>query len=500
MPASLLAGLEDDLRAFLQHGLIVDPWLAGLDKEFFDYDVQDQLAQEAAQLDVTYWQEPLRTQTLDAYPIPVRFGRTAAHEVLVSTAAIVAHERNGRIHVTPDIGAEATDRLHRFIAERSFGAVVRVYGVVTFSENHAAVRHYGAIPEEEFIRGKRHRPWVGYALDDELLAGIASNLLALEVQEGRRVVVQTAAGEAHYQEVRRILAASGYLARRLELIYLSQFNLFEGWDRQVAAMAPGALELRRAFTAFAELRTGMRLLEAGCGMASQTFEGGLWEAVGPEGSIVGIDPSPGMLERAQTKAKQRRAKNVRFLRAHAERLPMFRDGQFDASVGMSFLHLADAPTALAELRRVTHPGGLVAMEVACQAAFDQPWLRDWFQPIFQLAGKHSDDGTPALLPGRLPAEGEVSAWFRAAGFQDVNVVPHRADWVFRDAEASVAFVVQGISFFQRELELLPWQARLDMLEELKRRGARVCAETTLEERTLRWPVEFVKGTAPPAGA
>jgi SAM-dependent methyltransferase len=496
--ASILVGLEGHLRAFLAQGLIVDPWLAGLEKEFFEYDSQDQLADEAAQLAVDHWKEPLRTQTLDAFPAPIRMGRTAAHEILVSTSAAVAHERRGRIRVTPDFAAEAVSRVRRFIDERGFGALVRIYAVVTFVENHGAVRHYGAIAEEDFTRGLLHRPWVGYALDDELLAGIAGGVLAMEVRDGRRVVVQTAAGAAHYHEARQILDAAGYLERRLQLIYLSQFNLFADWDTQVAQMAPDALAGRRAFTAFAGIRAGMRLLEVGCGMATQTFEGGLWEAVGPGGSIVGADPAPGMLERAEAKAKQRHARNVSFRRAPAERMPMFRAGTFDAAVGTSFLHLTEAPRALVEMRRVTKPGGNLAVWSACQFSLDQPWCLEWFAPIIDLARQHGTRGLPPLLPGRFPVPGETARWFREAGLLNVETIAREVPWRLLDPDVSVAFLVHGVSLFQRELEMLPWKARQEVVEELKQRGRAVCADTTPETRTILSPTEFVKGTVPSA--
>jgi len=424
----------------------------------------------------------------------VWLGRTAAQEILTSTAAVVAHEWSGRIYVTPDVAAEAIARFRRYIAGRGFGGLVRVYAVVTFAENHGAVRHYPAgISEEDFVHGTLHRPWVRYDLDDELLAGLANGLYALEVRDDRRWVVQTAAGEEHYGEVRDILAAAGYLERRLQLIYLSQFNLFQDWDANVARMVPNALEQRREFTAFAGLAAGARVLEAGCGMATQTFEGGLWEAVGPSGSIVGIDPAPGMLKRAAAKARRLRAKNVTFVRARAERLPMFEDGEFDATVGTAFLHFADAPRAVRELCRVTRPGGAVTIAAGCRFPLDMPWFREWFAPIFDLARRH---GREVVL--HLHERGEVPRLFAEAGLQDVQVETRWPAWILLEPDVSVSFLVQGISFFQRELELLPWQARLDLIEELKRIGAKVCRETTAEERTLRTPVELVKGAVPPA--
>ncbi len=482
----------EDLRAFLTHGLIVDPYLAGLDQEFFEYDSQDVLAQEADQLALTHWREPLRTQVLGASPAPLRIGRSAAHEILISTAATIAHEWRGRVRVTIDVAAEAIQRVRRFIATRGFGALVLVYASITFTENHSAVRHYGAIAEEDFVRGKLHRPWVRYPLDDELLAGLAASVYALEVRNGQRVVTETAAGEVRYQELRQLLESSGYLARRLQLISLSQFNLFSDWDAQAATIAPAGGAYRRAFTAFTGIGPGIAVLEAGCGMASQTFEGGLWDAVGPGGSIVGIDPAAGMLERAEAKAKQHRAKHVRFLRARAEDLSMFSDGVFDAAVGFAFLHFTDGPAALRELRRVTRPGGIVAVGGPCQLALDMPWFLEWFRPLLDLTHQHGAILQP--LPGRIPASGEMRVWFAEAGLRDVVVDAFTGDWILTDPAVSVAFLIQGLSFFQQELELLPWQARQELLDELQQRGATICARTTPEERTLHWPTEFVKGT------
>jgi hypothetical protein len=48
------------------------------------------------------------------------------------------------------------------------------------------------------------------------------------------------------------------------------------------------------------------------------------------------------------------------------------------------------------------------------------------------------------------------------------------------------------------VELLPWAARQELLDELKRRGEAICARTSPEERTILNPTEFVRGTVPPA--
>lgn len=491
-----LPDLADDLRAFLAHGLILDPYLAGLTREHFEEDSQQLLAQEAAQLAVRHWREPLIGESLGTRPAPTRLGRTATHEVLTSSAAALAHERKGHIHVTRDIAQEALARLQRFVAARGFGALVGIYGAVTFAENHGAVRHYeasGGISEQDFTSGLLHRPWVEYSLDDELLAGLAEGTYALALHDGQRVVLHTVEGERHYQDVRRLLEESGYLERRLQLIYLSQFNLFRDWDANVARLAPKALDERRAFTAWSDLPVGAKVLEVGCGPASQTFEGGLWQAVGPTGTIVGLDPAPGMLERARTKLKQYRARNVQFVLGRAEHMPMFRNGEFDAAIGVAFLHFTDVPRALLELRRVTRPGGVIAVVTACRFPLTADWFREWFAPIFELAGQHQ---TPVRQ--LLHEPGEIPRRFAEAGLQDVHTELRQVPWTAIDPEITVAHLLEGVSFFQAEVEVLPWQARQDLLEELKRRGEEICARTSPDERTILSPAEFVKGTVPAA--
>lgn len=486
------------LRAFVEAGLILDPWLAGLGEDYFAFGSQELLYNTAAALAAQHWREPLISKSMGTTPMPERMAQTAAHEILVSTAAAVSHEQRGKLHIAEEEATAAITRLHSFIQAHDFGAVVQVYGLLTFVENHIAVRHYGGMPVDEFVRGRRHRPWVRYSLEDELLLGVATGMYALAIRRGQRWVAETTEGERQYQEARQVLEASGYLARRLQLITLSQFNRFTDWDAQVAKIAPAGAGYRQRFTTFLGLQPGMAVLEAGCGMASQTFEGGLWDAVGPTGSIVGIDPSVGMLERAQAKATQRQVTNVRFVRTQAEDLSMFADGAFDAAVGLAFLHFADAPAALGELRRVTRPGGAVAVGGPCQLALDMPWFADWFRPLLDLAQRHGGASVLQPVQGRIPAAGEMRQWFLADGLQDVVVDAFTGDWVLADPAVAVPFLIQGLSFFQRELELLPWQARQELLEELRQRGAAVAARTTPRERTLHWPAEFVKGTVPPA--
>jgi demethylmenaquinone methyltransferase/2-methoxy-6-polyprenyl-1,4-benzoquinol methylase len=76
--------------------------------------------------------------------------------------------------------------------------------------------------------------------------------------------------------------------------------------------------------------------------------------VGAGGSLVGLDPSAGMLGEA-------RALGVPLVRAVGERLP-FHDSAFDfASMGFALRHVADLEALFSEMRRVLRPGGRVCV-------------------------------------------------------------------------------------------------------------------------------------------
>ena len=100
---------------------------------------------------------------------------------------------------------------------------------------------------------------------------------------------------------------------------------------------------------------GERVLDVGCGPGY--FARMLAEAVGPEGSVVGIDAAPEMTAYAGRKA--RHLPNCRFQPGSAESLP-FPDSEFDLVVSSLVMHhLPDdaRQRAVGEMRRVLRPRG-----------------------------------------------------------------------------------------------------------------------------------------------
>jgi ubiquinone/menaquinone biosynthesis C-methylase UbiE len=104
------------------------------------------------------------------------------------------------------------------------------------------------------------------------------------------------------------------------------------------------------------LRPGLRLLDVGCGPGSITT--GVAAAVAP-GVTVGIDLQPVQVVQAQ--ATTRTAATLRFACADAYHLP-FLDSSFDAVFAHAVvMHLREPVRALAELRRVLRPDGVIGL-------------------------------------------------------------------------------------------------------------------------------------------
>ena len=104
----------------------------------------------------------------------------------------------------------------------------------------------------------------------------------------------------------------------------------------------------------AELADGLRVLEIGCGTGNVTVRVKRDE---PGADVVGADPDPLALARAQRKA--RGLTGIRFERAYAQELP-FADGEFDRVLSSMMLHHLDDDVkagAAAEIHRVLRPGG-----------------------------------------------------------------------------------------------------------------------------------------------
>lgn len=102
---------------------------------------------------------------------------------------------------------------------------------------------------------------------------------------------------------------------------------------------------------FAELRSGARVLDLGCGAGLDSFVAGRRARM-----VIGVDFSSAMLQRASHAAC---GKNVAFVLGDAEQLPL-RDASVDIALVNGIFNLNPARDAIFhELARVVRPGGSV---------------------------------------------------------------------------------------------------------------------------------------------
>lgn len=148
----------------------------------------------------------------------------------------------------------------------------------------------------------------------------------------------------------------------------------------------------RAMTA-AEISTGDRIVDVGCGCGDTTLE--LARRVGPGGHVLGVDISTPMLARA--KARAAAAKNVALAHGDAQSHP-FEAAAFDVVFSRYGVMFFDDPVAaFVNLKSALKPGGRVAF-VCWQPAKDNPWVR---LPLDAVA-KHVP--LPAPTPPGEPGE------------------------------------------------------------------------------------------------
>lgn len=157
---------------------------------------------------------------------------------------------------------------------------------------------------------------------------------------------------------------------------------------------------------FASVRAGQRVLDVGSGPGALTAE--LVSRAGAE-AVTAVDPSAPFVG-----AVQARNPGVQVHQASAERLP-FTDDAFDAALAQLVVHFMTDPIAgLAEMRRVTRPGGIVA---AC--VWDLAGGRAPLSPFWRAARKlHPAASDESGMAGTR--QGHLRELFEAAGLTQLE--------------------------------------------------------------------------------
>ncbi len=201
-----------------------------------------------------------------------------------------------------------------------------------------------------------------------------------------------------------------------------------GEERQVAMMAE---YLRRL-----ELPREARLLDVGCGTGVMTRH--LADLLQVR-EVVGIDPSPVLLERARANHAQR--KDLRFEQGDGRELP-YEDAAFDAVVFHTVLcHVPGCEDALAEAQRVLKPGGWMAVfdgdyATTTVAAADHDPLEACAKAA--IAGLVHDHWLVRRLPSLLMSAGLEVVGSESHGYVQMEADGYMRSIVNRGADLLVA--------------------------------------------------------------
>ena len=240
----------------------------------------------------------------------------------------------------------------------------------------------------------------------------------------------------------------------------------ENYERHFVPVI-GAPFARRLLAA-ARLVPGERVLDVACGTGIVTRLAA--EAVGPSGSVAGLDVNPGMLEVARTAAPAEAAIEWHVSSAEDLALP---DATFDAVLcSLGFMFFPDKLGALREMHRVLAPGGRVVLGTPGPT----PAL---FEAIDEALNAHVGPGASMFVHAVFSVHDatEVRDLLVGAGFEDVvtetDTVPLR--------------VPLPAEFFWQYVHSTPLAAVVGQLDDTARRAL----ERDVVERCAR----FVDGDA-----
>lgn len=169
------------------------------------------------------------------------------------------------------------------------------------------------------------------------------------------------------------------------------------------------------------LHPGLRLLDVGCGPGTITVD--LAALVAP-GEVIGVDSSADVLERAVAHAADA-ASPATFRLGDVYALD-FPDASFDVVHAHQVLqHLTDPVAALREMRRVTKPGGIVALRESDYGAMT------WYPQSHGLEEwRHLYHEVTAANHAQADAGRRLLSWTLQAGFSTDQVTPTAGVWCF----------------------------------------------------------------------
>jgi ArsR family transcriptional regulator len=243
-------------------------------------------------------------------------------------------------------------RLLRILKTDRFN-VTELTGILGVAQSNAS-RHLGLLKDAGLVSEEREAGYVYYRVAEEARSNGHGPLWSLL--------------DTHFKSAVADRAVRADDARAQEVLRLRKENFdTHGDPRQ---LVPG-----RSWAAWARalghLLPPLDVADIGCGDGYLTLEAARWAR-----TVIGIDRSADVLDRATALARRRRISNVTWKRGDIGKLPL-PDQSVDVALLSQSLHHASSPAeALAEATRILRPRGRVL--ILDLREHDEAWVRNRF--------------------------------------------------------------------------------------------------------------------------
>ncbi len=181
---------------------------------------------------------------------------------------------------------------------------------------------------------------------------------------------------------------------------------------------------RKRAVKLAGVRPGDRLLDVATGTGKVAAD--LWKRAQPDGGVLAVDISPGMIRVAKRRFGDR--PGLDFVVGDALALPT-EDGTFDAAtIAFGMRNLPDYGKGFAEMARSVRPGGrVICLEIARPSSRPARILQFWFDKIVPVIGRVAGQGGAYGYLVRsvkgYPGPDRIAEIMREVGLQDVSWQP-----------------------------------------------------------------------------